>query len=115
MYLYNPDWVRIGSIRITGGSMMDVVEQIEDVWDRVIPEYPMQGRFLDDTFNDIYNILKYMNAALAGFAFIALSLALIGLFGVFDGPDGLSAWLEQHPEMLARLKDELAAFVARAS
>ena len=62
--------------------MMDVVGQIEDVWDRVIPEYPMQGRFLDDTFNDIYNILKYMNAALAGFAFIAFALALIGLFGL---------------------------------
>ena len=82
MYLYNPDWVRIGSIRISGGNMMDVVEQIEDVWDRVNPEYPMQGRFLDDTFNDIYDILKYMNAALAGFAFIAFALALIGLFGL---------------------------------
>ena len=82
MYLYIPEWVRIGSIRITGGNMMDVVEQIEDVWDRVIPEYPMQGRFLDDTFNDIYNILKYMNAALAGFAFVAFALALIGLFGL---------------------------------
>ncbi len=82
MYLYNPEFVRIGSIRITGGNMMDVVEQIEDVWDRVIPEYPMQGRFLDETFNDIYNILKYMNAALAGFAFIAFALALIGLFGL---------------------------------
>ena len=42
----------------------------------------MQGRFLDETFNDVYNILKYMNMALAGFAFIALSLALIGLFGL---------------------------------
>ena len=82
MYLYNPEWVRIGSIRISGGNMMDVVEQIEDVWDRVNPEYPMQGRFLDDTFNDIYDILKYMNAALAGFAFIAFALALIGLFGL---------------------------------
>jgi putative ABC transport system permease protein len=82
MYLYNPEYVRIGSIRITGGNMMDVVEQIEEVWDRVIPEYPMQGRFLDDTFNDIYNILKFMNMALAGFAFMAFSLALIGLFGL---------------------------------
>jgi len=68
--------------RITGGSIMETVEDIEDVWNRVIPDYPIQGRFLDDTFNDVYNILKYMNAALAGFAFIAFSLALIGLFGL---------------------------------
>jgi putative ABC transport system permease protein len=82
MYLYRPDFIRIGSVRITGGNMMEAVEQIEEVWDRVIPDYPMQGRFLDDTFNDVYDILKFMNMALAGFAFVAFSLALIGLFGL---------------------------------
>ena len=82
MYTYVPRFTRIGSVRITGGNMMDVVDQIEEVWDRVIPDYPMQGRFLDETFNDVYDILKYMNLALAGFAFIAFALALIGLFGL---------------------------------
>ena len=82
MFTYDPNALRIGSIRITGGNIMETVEQIEDIWDRVIPEYPMQGRFLDDVFDDVYNILKYMNMALAGFAFIAFSLALIGLFGL---------------------------------
>ena len=82
MYVYQTNYLRIGSVRITGGNIMDVVEQIEDVWDRVIPDYPMQGRFLDDTFNDVYDILKFMNMALAGFAFVAFALALIGLFGL---------------------------------
>jgi len=82
MYLYTPDSLRIGSVRITGGNMMDTVEDIEDVWNQVVPDYPIQGRFLDEVFDDVYNILKYMNMALAGFAFIALSLALIGLFGL---------------------------------
>ena len=31
------------------------------------------------------------------------AVALIGLFGVFDGPEGLNTWLVEHPEMLARL------------
>ena len=31
------------------------------------------------------------------------AVALIGLFGVFDGPSGLGVWLDQHPEMLSRL------------
>ena len=61
---------------------MDTVARIEEAWNRVIPEYPMQGRFLDEVFNDVYNVLKYMNTALAGFAFIALALALVGLFGL---------------------------------
>jgi putative ABC transport system permease protein len=82
MYRWSTDYIRIGSVRISGGNIMDTVEAIEDVWDRVIPDYPMQGRFLDETFNDVYDILKYMNMSLAMFAFIALSLALIGLFGL---------------------------------
>jgi putative ABC transport system permease protein len=81
-YTYQPEVFRVASIRISGGSMITTVEEIEDVWKRVIPEYPMQGRFLDEVFDDVYNILKYMNMALAGFAMIALMLALIGLFGL---------------------------------
>ena len=48
----------------------------------MIPEYPIQGMFLDSVFDDVYNILKYMNLSLAGFAFVTLALALIGLFGL---------------------------------
>jgi len=81
-YTYQPEAFRIASIRISSGNMMDTVEAIEEVWKRVIPEYPMQGRFLDEVFDDVYNILKYMNMALAGFAFVALALALVGLFGL---------------------------------
>ena len=82
LFTYFPEAIRIGSVRITGGNMMDTIAEIEDAWDRVIPEYPMQGRFLDEVFDEVYNILKYMNVALAGFAFVALALALIGLFGL---------------------------------
>jgi putative ABC transport system permease protein len=82
IYFYAPTSSRIGSIRIDSGNVMDTVEAIEDVWKRVIPDYPMQGRFLDDTFNDVYKVLKYMNMALGSFAFIALSLAMVGLFGL---------------------------------
>ena len=82
MFYMSPESLRVGSVRITGGNIIDTVNAIENVWDRVIPEYPIQGRFLDETFEEIYSILKYMNWALAGFAGVALSLAMIGLFGL---------------------------------
>ena len=82
VYRYQPSSFRVASIRITQGDILDTVDDIESVWERVIPEYPVQGRFLDDIFNDVYNILRYMNLALAIFAGVALSLALIGLFGL---------------------------------
>ena len=82
VYRYQPESFRVASIRITQGDILDTVDDIEAVWERVIPEYPVQGRFLDDIFNDVYSILRYMNLALAIFASVALSLALIGLFGL---------------------------------
>ena len=82
MFFYQPEAYRIASLRITHGNILDTVEEIENIWKRVIPEYPMQGRFLDEVFEDVYQVLRYMNMALAGFAFVALALALIGLFGL---------------------------------
>ena len=82
VFNYSPTANRIASVRITGGNMLDTIKDVEAAWKRVIPDYPIQGRFLDETFDEVYQILKYMNVALAGFAFVALSLALIGLFGL---------------------------------
>ncbi len=82
VYWYQEEAMRIGSVRLTGGNILDVIRDIEGVWKRVIPDYPMQGRFLDEVFEDVYVVLRMMNAALAGFALVALMLALIGLFGL---------------------------------
>lgn len=82
IFMYRPGSLRIGSVRFRGTDYMDAVDQVENAWKRIIPEYPIQGRFLDDVFNDVFQVLKYMNMALAGFAFVALMLALIGLFGL---------------------------------
>jgi len=82
VYWYQPDSFRVASIRVNQGDILETVDDIESVWKRTIPEYPMQGRFLDDIFNDVYSIMRYMNLALSIFASVALSLALIGLFGL---------------------------------
>jgi len=81
VFLYDPARLRIGSVRING-NYVRAVDDIERTWKRVVPDFPVQGRYLDDVFDDVYNILKYMNSALAGFATVALSLAMIGLFGL---------------------------------
>jgi putative ABC transport system permease protein len=81
VFYYSPDRLRIGSVRVNG-NFIGAIEQVEKVWNEVIPDYPIQGRFLDEVFDDVYVILKMMNTVLAGFAFVALALALIGLFGL---------------------------------
>lgn len=81
VFYYRPEGQRVGSIRIRG-DMAATVEGIEKVWKKVIPEYPMQGRYLDEVFEEVYKIFRALNMALAGFAIVALVLALIGLFGL---------------------------------
>ncbi len=82
MFVMQADWVRVASVRLNGDNMLQTLQDIERVWEDVIPDYPIQERFLDDVFNDIYVIFRTMNNVLAAFAMVALTLALIGLFGL---------------------------------
>jgi putative ABC transport system permease protein len=122
VFMYQPAGLRIGSVRMTGSDVMTAVSQVENAWKRVIPEYPLQGLFLDDVFDDVYQVLKYMNMALAGFAFIALALALIGLFGLAAvlGANSLQiarllVWQFSRPVMWALLVALPAAWFASKS
>jgi putative ABC transport system permease protein len=62
--------------------MKATIQEIENVWDEVIPDYPIQTRFLDETFGDVFDIISAMTKVLSGFAFMALTLSMIGLFGL---------------------------------
>ncbi|MEP5763702.1 MAG: ABC transporter permease [Halieaceae bacterium] len=81
-FILSPDWLRVASVRVEGTNLSQTLQDIERVWKEVNPDYPIQQRFLDDVFADIYTIFQTMNKVLAGFAMVALSLALIGLFGL---------------------------------
>lgn len=71
-----------GLIRISDTASVKVIQDIEAAWKRVFPDYPLEHRYLDAVFMDIYQIYMAMNGTLAGFAIVAMMLALIGLFGL---------------------------------
>jgi putative ABC transport system permease protein len=81
-FLLAPESTRVASIRVRGENLVQTLADIESVWEQVNPDYPIQQKFLDDVFAEVYIIFKTMNKVLAGFALVALSLALIGLFGL---------------------------------
>jgi putative ABC transport system permease protein len=81
-FFIEPAINQMASIRVSGGNLPATLEAIENVWEQINPDYPIQQSFLDDTFNDVYVIFRTINKVLAGFAMLALSLALIGLFGL---------------------------------
>lgn len=84
MFLWSmdQDWMDTASIRIAGGNYLESVQRIEDVWNRVIPDYPMNGRFLDEDFNRIFNVMVGMNKFIGFFALVAMLLSMVGLLGL---------------------------------
>lgn len=79
---WNDSLHNFGAIRITQGAPATIVDDIEAVYQNVIPDYPIEHEFLSGLFEDVYKIFRTMNNVLAGFAGVAMSLALIGLFGM---------------------------------
>lgn len=73
---------RRASIRLTGDDMTATVEDIEGVWNKIVPDYPMQGAYLLKDFEMVFNIFQMILIALGSFAVLALMLGLIGLFGL---------------------------------
>lgn len=73
---------RLASIKILKNAPANIVSDIEGAWKSVYPDYPMQGRFLNETFEQVYTVFKLGSQALAAFAVFSLFLAAIGLFGL---------------------------------
>jgi len=82
VFQVRPGYAEYGSIRVAGGAMDTVLTDIETVWKQQIPDYPIKMEFLEDMFRQIYQIFRAMAVFVGGFAFVALALSLIGLFGL---------------------------------
>ncbi len=101
-----PDTYGLLSVRISEVNMPATLTEIEEVWDRINPEYPMARRFLDDYFQALFGLFNGINMALAIFAGIAVLVASIGLFG-------LAAFMAQKRTKEIGIRKVLGASVAK--
>ena len=69
-------------VRIESGAPADVVDQIDRTWAGIVPDYPIERRFLSSIFDEVYGVFQAVTGTIAGFATVALLLALFGLFGL---------------------------------
>ncbi len=69
-------------IRVKPGSLSETINYIENTWNKVNEGKPFEYTFVDDYFNNIYksdlNTEKLFNT----FAFLAILIACLGLFGL---------------------------------
>ena len=71
-------------VRIRADNISRTIASIENMWDRAIPEYPFDFRFLDDTIDAMYRSEQRLEMILRIFTFLAISISCIGLFGLIS-------------------------------
>ncbi|MBL4681739.1 MAG: ABC transporter permease [Pseudomonadales bacterium] len=82
VFYLRPSFFDYASVRVSHQDLSETLVLIEETWDRVITDYPIQTSFLDKVFNDMFRIFDTMMKSLGLFAAVALILSLIGLFGL---------------------------------
>jgi putative ABC transport system permease protein len=82
IFIVRPDRFFYLTVRPAEGAVTSVRQGVDEVWARLIPEYPIQVTYIDEIFDGVYNIFEGVNRAVAGFAGLAILIACIGLFGL---------------------------------
>jgi putative ABC transport system permease protein len=70
------------SIKIAGSNISSALSQIEKTWKKFLPEAPYQYTFLEENFATLYEAEKRQKTLLITFAFLAIFIACLGLFGL---------------------------------
>ena len=70
------------SIKIAGNNIPGALTHIENTWKKFLPEIPYEYNFLDDNFDRLYEAEQRQGSVFIVFAFIAIFIACLGLFGL---------------------------------
>jgi putative ABC transport system permease protein len=77
-----PSWYYDLLIKIGPEDIQGSLAYIEKVFYETSPAFPFEYRFLDEWFEFIYSPLKIMNHIFTSFAFLAVFISCLGLFGL---------------------------------
>jgi ABC-type antimicrobial peptide transport system permease subunit len=69
-------------IRIPGGSTTESLKKVEEIWNKVIPEYPLDYSFIDQDYDKLFRSQLRLTALLKYFTILALIIACLGLYGL---------------------------------
>lgn len=70
------------SFKVNTGNVENLVRQIETKWKQLAPSMPFSYRFMDDSFNDMYQSEQRTGYIAITFAMLAIVIACLGLFGL---------------------------------
>jgi putative ABC transport system permease protein len=69
-------------IRLADGEVSDHLSKISEAWQRLEPAFPFDYRFLDQSFDELYEAESRLSSMYVYFTIIAIFIACLGLFGL---------------------------------
>ena len=80
--VYEPMWLRTFLVKVDTDHIQEVIKTINSSWDRLFPLYPLEYRFLDDLYNELYKNDRIQLQLLYLLSGLAILISFIGLFGL---------------------------------
>jgi putative ABC transport system permease protein len=83
VYILPPAWrFNYTLIRIPSENISASLDFVKETWQKVVPDFPFEYRFLDDDFEYYYRSEERMGDLLKYFSILAVLIACLGLFGL---------------------------------
>ncbi|MEN6310986.1 MAG: ABC transporter permease [Acidobacteriota bacterium] len=78
----DPKDFRYAVVRLTAGQIPASLDDIKETWRRVLSHYPIEYRFFDEDFDQMYRKDERMGTILKVFSVMAVVISCLGLFGL---------------------------------
>ena len=72
------------SVRVSTANMNNAIKSITKIWDGFSPNQPVRYSFLDAEYGRMYTNVDHMGKIFISFSFLAIVVALLGLFGLAE-------------------------------
>jgi putative ABC transport system permease protein len=79
---WNPTGMGQMYVRAANGHTPDAIAAVKKIWETYNPEFPFEYTFLDDAYNKMYATDQRIGSLFKVFAFIAIFISCLGLFGL---------------------------------
>ncbi len=70
------------NLELEGASMDETLAAIDAIWQRRVPDRPIERRFVEEGYDNLYQQEEQRGQMFAGFALFAVFIACLGLYGL---------------------------------
>ncbi len=70
------------AVKVNAGDLQNTLAHIEQVWNKFSPAYPLNYKFMDESFDEMYKTEDKLSTLLWVFTIMAIVVGCMGLFGL---------------------------------